>query len=358
MWDRAAKGIAGCGVPSRLDRCNYTNPAIAQEWQPCHLLADFCHMHFGLFLPDTFYAGVASANAEILQLVQELGPRSGVTWEYLSASPSAVSNIGTVFPARRTPSRKLDVLILFAGAEREIPDTLNLLARQSRQAQPYLARATRDDAIIAATCSAAYFLAEYGVLDGKRATISWWLKNEMRKHFPKVRWEPSRLVMRAGRYYTSGAGFAGLELLSELLCDLGFGALERQIRRRLVLPPSRGSQVPYEPPPVPPRDPFQAKLQAIARKELDSLDPPRLARALGLSLRTLARRFGENIHTTPHKWIQQQRIDGAKELLHATTLTVREIGHRVGYEDIPSFTRTFTRQVGMPPGEYRRQLVG
>jgi transcriptional regulator GlxA family with amidase domain len=328
------------------------------EWQKSHSVVISCHMHFGLFLPHTFYSGVASAIAEILQLVRQVDPGSDITWEYLSPRRRAVSKIGTIFPARRVPSRKLDVLILHAGAAPEIPETMELLAKQSRQARPYLARAARDGAIIAGTCSAAYFMADCGILDGRRATVTWWLKDEMKQRFPAVKWEPSRLVTRAGRYYTSGAGFAGLELLSALLCDLGFAAQERRVRRLLVLPPSRGSQTPYEPRAVTSRDPFQVKLQRIAQQEIETLTVSVLTRALGVSLRTLARHFGKRLHTTPHKWIQQQRIETAKEMLHATSLTVGEIGHRVGYQDLPSFTRVFTRTVGMPPGEYRRQLVG
>jgi AraC family transcriptional activator FtrA len=350
----------GCAGMARdgLQRGHGTLPAFLLEWQKSHSVVISCHMHFGLFLPHTFYSGVASAIAEILQLVGEVDPRSGITWEYLSPRRRAVSKIGTTFPARTMPSRRLDVLILHAGAAPEIPETMELLAAQSRQARPYLRRAARDGAIVAGTCSAAYFMADAGLLDGRRATVTWWLKHQMKQRFPAVKWEPSRLVTRAGRYYTSGAGFAGLELLSALLCDLGFAAQERRVRRLLVLPPSRGSQTPYEPRPIASRDPFEAKLQKIAQQDLGALNVSGLKRALGVSLRTLARQFGERVHTTPHKWIQQQRIETAKEMLHATSLNIGEIGQRVGYRDLPSFTRVFTRTVGMPPGEYRRQLVG
>ena len=45
----------------------------------------------------------------------------------------------------------------------------------------------------------------------------------------------------------------------------------------------------------------------------------------------------------------------AKELLESTQLAISEICYRVGYQDVASFSRLFSRITGMPPGEYRRQ---
>jgi transcriptional regulator GlxA family with amidase domain len=162
------------------------------------------------------------------------------------------------------------------------------------------------------------------------------------------------MVVRHDRIYTSGGAFAGLDLLSTLLIDLGFAAQERQVRKVMVLPPVRLSQSPYELPPPSPEEPFARLLDALATRLLPELDLPRLAKELAMSPRTLARRFQDELQTTPGKWIQHERLARASVLLESSTLTISEICDRVGYRDLSSFTRLFAKSTGVTPGEFRR----
>ncbi|RUU46907.1 helix-turn-helix domain-containing protein [Mesorhizobium sp. M6A.T.Ca.TU.002.02.2.1] len=158
--------------------------------------------------------------------------------------------------------------------------------------------------------------------------------------------------------YTCGGGFSGLELGKAILRDLGFAREERLVRKLLVLPPSRQIQTPYEFPlaDLPPtQEAFRDRLEALSRKQLGALDLAFLGAQLGLSPRTLARRFFDELHTTPGRWIQDRRLEAAKTLLESTKLGIAEICYQVGYRDTASFSRLFNRVVGLPPGEYRRQ---
>jgi transcriptional regulator GlxA family with amidase domain len=128
----------------------------------------------------------------------------------------------------------MNVLIVLAGMGAEMSETLRLLDEESRHTTPLIRLAQKQGALIASTCGAAYLLAASGLLDGKRSTISWWLKKEASRRFPQVRWEPSRMIVRPGRIYTSGAAFSGLELITTLLIDLGFTKEERQVRKLMV----------------------------------------------------------------------------------------------------------------------------
>ncbi|WP_287367352.1 helix-turn-helix transcriptional regulator, partial [Mesorhizobium sp.] len=143
-----------------------------------------------------------------------------------------------------------------------------------------------------------------------------------------------------------------------LLRDLGFAREERLVHKLLVLPPSRQIQTPYEFPLtdlLPTQEPFRDQLEALSRKQLGALDLAFLGAQLGLSPRTLARRFSDELHTTPGRWIQDRRLEAAKTLLESTKLGISEICYQVGYRDTASFSRLFNRVVGLPPGEYRRQ---
>ncbi len=81
-----------------------------------------------------------------------------------------------------------------------------------------------------------------------------------------------------------------------------------------------------------------------------------LASRLGVTSRTLGRRFKAAIGESPLEFLQNARIERAKRLLEATNVSFDEIAHRVGYEDASSFRRLFRRATGISPGDYRTRL--
>ena len=314
-------------------------------------------MHVVIYLPSAFYAAIATTIIETLAAVNEVSSAKVFTFEFVAKRAHAVSKSGIRFQAKTEPSKKIDVLILLAGAESEAAQTMQLLDREMKHVLPLIQRAHRQGALVAATCAASYFLAGAGMLDGKRSTISWWLKKEASRRFPAVRWEPSRMIIRQGRIYTTGAGFSGLELITTLLLDLGLSKEERQVRKIMVLPPSRQFQSPYEESFPATTDPFEKQLNQFSKENIRDLDLQFLARRLGMSSRSLFRKFIKELQTTPGKWIQEKRLEMARALLETTRLTVAEICDRIGYQDVASFGRLFAKSTGMPPIEFRKQIA-
>jgi AraC-like DNA-binding protein len=51
--------------------------------------------------------------------------------------------------------------------------------------------------------------------------------------------------------------------------------------------------------------------------------------------------------------LQQARINQAKQLLQSTTWSITKIVEEVGYSDVATFSRLFTREVGETPARYR-----
>jgi transcriptional regulator GlxA family with amidase domain len=315
-------------------------------------------IHVVIWFPGSFYSAVAATIVEILELVNDLRRSKTFTFEFVSNDSPARSTSGITFPASGAPSRKMDVLILLAMPGIHVPNLLRALEAETAESNQIIGLAKHDGAVIAAHCGGCYLLASSGALDGKRATISWWLKGEAIRRFPKVRWEPSRVLIRHGDIYTCGGGFSGLELAKALLDDLGFAKEAQIVRKLLLLPPSRKFQSPYEfalEELSPQRDLFARKIDELARKSIAELDLPLLADELGLSARTLSRRFHDTLNISPGRWIQEKRLQKAKALLEKTRLSVSEICFQVGYEDVASFSRLFSKSTGMAPGEFRRQ---
>lgn len=313
-------------------------------------------MHVVVYLPGAFYSAIASTLVETLQAVNAVRGSDVFTFEFVSKTERARSKSGVLYQAKTRPSRKMDVLILLTGVTTNITESVCELEEESKLSKSLVFQARKQGARIAATCGASYILANLGLLNGKRATISWWLKREVRHRFPLVKWEPSRIIVRDGLLYTTGAAFAGLELISSLIRDLGFAKEERQVRKLMVLPPARESQDPYEVPELQETTSFEKQLRRLAQSNLAALDVSFLAKTLHLTPRTLARRFSDELQLSPGRWIQEQRLEAARIFLESTNLSVSEICYRVGYQDSASFGRIFLKYTGMTPGEFRREL--
>jgi AraC-like DNA-binding protein len=79
-----------------------------------------------------------------------------------------------------------------------------------------------------------------------------------------------------------------------------------------------------------------------------------LARRVGLSRSGFASRFAELVGEPPLQYLVRWRIARAAELLRDTEDGIVEIASRVGYESVPSFSRTFKRWRGQSPAAFRR----
>lgn len=80
-----------------------------------------------------------------------------------------------------------------------------------------------------------------------------------------------------------------------------------------------------------------------------------LAAVAGLSPCHLSRAFKVSTGLSPMRWLSKRRIERAKELLRDPTLSLTIIAQMVGYTGQGPFGEAFRREVGLPPGQYRRQ---
>ncbi len=84
-------------------------------------------------------------------------------------------------------------------------------------------------------------------------------------------------------------------------------------------------------------------------------DPPEV----GTSRSPFAARFTASVGITPMSYLKRWRLQLATRLLQNPVLTLGEVSERVGYESVEAFSRVFSREFGIAPGQYRRaQAVG
>jgi AraC family transcriptional activator FtrA len=210
---------------------------------------------------------------------------------------------------------------------------------------------------VVAICTGAFVLAQAGLLDGRRATTHWRNAGRLAAEFPEVEVDEDVLYVDHGDIATSAGSGAGIDLCLHLVRSDHGAAYAAQVARNMVLPPHReGSQLQYATRPAPARvDESLAPLLEWAAARLDTrLTLERLAEHAGLSSRTLARRFTEQLGVSPGQWLLGRRLDAARALLEQTDLPVEAIAVRVGLTSAVNLRRRFRAHLGTTPGAYRR----
>ncbi|MDG9715461.1 helix-turn-helix domain-containing protein [Streptomyces sp. DH24] len=210
---------------------------------------------------------------------------------------------------------------------------------------------------VASLCTGAFVLAAAGLLDGLRATTHWAHTDVLAARHPEVEVDPDVLYVDNGSVLTSAGKAAALDLCLHLVRRDHGSSVANAVARRLVVPPHRaGGQAQFVASPVPARDDHPlAELLPWVMERLDQpLTVEDLARRARMSSRNLGRHFRAATGTTPLRWLLDQRIRRAQELLENTDSSVDAIARATGMGTATTLRRHFNRTVGVPPDAYRR----
>lgn len=82
-----------------------------------------------------------------------------------------------------------------------------------------------------------------------------------------------------------------------------------------------------------------------------------LSREVGLSRSGFAERFAELVGTPPMQYLANWRLQVATQLLERNGMSIAQAAAKVGYESEAAFNRAFKKQVGVPPGSWRRSRM-
>lgn len=82
-------------------------------------------------------------------------------------------------------------------------------------------------------------------------------------------------------------------------------------------------------------------------------DRQSMAERMHLSVSQVTRLFNQELGVSPRELVIRQRMQFATQELLNTHRKIENIASELGYTSVHSFTRLFTRHVGIPPGQYR-----
>jgi AraC-like DNA-binding protein len=88
----------------------------------------------------------------------------------------------------------------------------------------------------------------------------------------------------------------------------------------------------------------------------EPLDASGLARTCGLSRRQLERLFLTHFDTTPHRYLEQLRLQAASSALRQRDAQVKIIALRLGFGAVSHFSHWFRRRTGSSPRAFRAKL--
>lgn len=223
-----------------------------------------------------------------------------------------------------------------------------------RRAVSILVEAFEDGVTIAASCASTFLLAETGLLDGRRATTTWWLAPEFRRRYPNVELLPDKMVLADWPIATGGAAMAQMDLMLAVVGHFSGQGLAHSVANYLLLD-ERRSQAPFMAITyLAGQDTKIAKAETWVRDNISrEFVIEELAKAVGLTPRTFARRINAICGVTPIQFVQQIRIEKARFLLETTRHSVDEIARQVGYSDPSTLRRLIRRNTKQAPGNFR-----
>lgn len=318
---------------------------------PASLLAaidvvDTLNRHLRQRKARTLPEASASHGTLSVQLLSLRAPQIITAGELRLAAQGSIDSCGERFDLVVLPAFTLEA----SGGWRERrPDWQRLFA--------WLRRQRAQGARFAAHGAGIVLLAQAGLLEGHQATIPIALEAPFRERFPDVELDMTRSIVSDRETICAAALADGVRLLwravqyfrpgvlsVQTAIDLFFHDHDRLEDTRAASPESGDPLI----------DGAQFLLnQWLSQNLSGSAQVAQLAQRLGVSARTLFRRFKAVTGLTPNVYVQRLRVETAKGLLRLTDVSIERVAARVGYSSKTYFSRLFRRATGFTPHAYR-----
>ncbi len=213
---------------------------------------------------------------------------------------------------------------------------------------------------LASVCTGTFFLAEAGLLAGRRATTHWGTCELLASTHPEIQVERDRIYVREGKIYTSAGVTAGMDMALALVEEDQGREVALAVARELVLFLRRpGGQAQFS---------AQLAVQFAEHEPLRDLqawiiDHPRedlsvesLARRVSMSPRNFSRVFTREVGATPARFVTSVRVETARRLLEETSEGLESVCAASGLGSTEALRRAFLQLVGVPPSRYRERF--
>lgn len=212
---------------------------------------------------------------------------------------------------------------------------------------------------VAAACAGVSFLAEAGLLDGRRATTHWALAERFAERYPKVDWHPEAFITEDEGVYCGGGVYGVIDLSLYLVEKFCGHAVALDCARSMLVEMPRLNQAGFAVLPLTNRHDDPAVRQAeewLHAHFAEEVQLEGLAVDLGMSPRNFERRFKAATGLKARSYLQALRVTAARRMLEEGARSVQQVGRAVGYDDAAYFRTLFKRHTGLTPMAYRTRF--
>lgn len=220
-----------------------------------------------------------------------------------------------------------------------------------------LKEAARRDVTVVGICTGVFTLAKAGLLDGRRACVSWLHYQDLIDRFDGIEPDASRLFVADGKRITC-AGGVGAARLAAWMIERHLGHDLAQKALSIMMVDGTRAAAPAQPqPPVAQSVRDERVARAILHLEESLSDPPRietLARRIGISRRQLERGFREELGMSFGDFSRRLRLDHGLWLVVTTDRSILDITLECGFSGQSHFATLFRKAYGISPTDARR----
>ncbi len=271
----------------------------------------------------------------------------------LTADPVPTDE-GMFLPVERElPAAKQDDILVVPGCMTQSLD-LAATAKSRGTEVSALQRWASNRGVIAAQCSAVFLLAEAGLLDGRKATATWWAQKHLQEAYPEIQLSEEETLTDDGDVICAAGPYSHL--------DLGLHLIEKLVSRSLASLVAKFAMIERAPPSqsafrtidlMKTTPPLAKRIEKIVLASLPAVPAlSEIASELGLTPRTLQRRLAESADTTPKSLVNQIRMDVAKQMIETSAASIPDLMIATGFADESAFRKQFARASGMTPKQY------
>jgi transcriptional regulator GlxA family with amidase domain len=224
----------------------------------------------------------------------------------------------------------------------------------------WIRSAARRSRRVTSVCSGAFLLARAGLLAGRTVTTHWSSCAELARRHPELEVDPNPIFVRDGDVWTSAGVTSGMDLALALVEEDEGREVAAEIARWLVLFLQRpGGQAQFSThlsAQLAERRPLREIQSWIADNLEADLRVEALAERAAMSPRNFARFFRRETGITPAAYVEELRVERARQLLEDGGDPVELVSKQCGFGSPETMRRAFARRLGVAPAAYRARF--
>lgn len=213
---------------------------------------------------------------------------------------------------------------------------------------------------LAAICNGVFALGAARLINHKVVTTHWMDAARLAAEFPLTTVEPDHIHVKSGSIYTTAGVTAGIDL-ALLLIEEDFGkALAIAVAKFLVVYLQRAGGQSQFSPLLDLQSNKDTQVHGIQQYLTQNLNLSHslnsLAERVHMSPRNLSRLFSRETGLSPMAYLNNARVESARRHLENSTLSLKEIAHRCGFESSSALRRVFFKRLSINPLDYRKRF--